>query len=234
MMAAKMGEVKEMVETELRTKMEEMREEMREEMEEKNKELDAMREEMSELTAKLREENQKSVRDLPYLLTCAYKENWYTAGATITYDRLSVDFNNSGGGDGEMNISTGKFTAVTAGHFTITYSGIAWVNPGQEYLWFELMKNDESAGAEGKWESYSASSNGGQIHDQGSRTVLPGPLYSPCTYRSSIWGRETPSTYRPTETTSWASSSTSTSASPSPPSKLLMERRGTVTLPSYA
>ena len=156
---------------------EEMREVMREEMGEKDNkvktQLDVLEARNTELTTKLREVDQKSPRDLPFILTCAYKHDWSTPGATITYDRLTVDYNNSGrpgGGDGDMDISTGKFTALTPGHYTVTYSGIAKVDPG-EYVNFQLMKNGKSVGTEGWWESYS-SSNGGRISDEGSRTVV--------------------------------------------------------------
>ena len=194
MMATKMGEVEEKVQemraeiTEKDREMEEMqkkvdvkREEMREkdrEMDEKDnkvkKQLDVLEARNTELTTKLREVDQKSPRDLPVvLLTCAYKEFWTTPSAIITYDRLSVDYNNSGrpgGGDGDMDISTGKYTALTPGHYTVTYSGYARVDPG-EYVYFQLMKNGVGVGSEGEWQSHS-SDNGGSIQDQGSRTVV--------------------------------------------------------------
>ena len=195
MKAAMMVEVQEKVQemraemTEKDREMEEMREEMREEMQKK---VDVMREEMdekdnkvkkqldglearnTELTTKLREVDQKSPRDLQFVLTCAYKSSWSTPSATITYDRLIVDYNNSGrpgGGDGEFDITTGKFTALTPGHYTVTYSGQARVDPG-EWVIFQLMKNGQFVGYEVRWESYCSSANGGQIYDQGSRTVV--------------------------------------------------------------
>ena len=112
MMAAKIGEVQEKVQ-EMRAEMMEkdremevMREEMqekvdviREAMEEKDnkvkKQLDVLEARNTELTSKLREVEQKSLRDLPYVLTCAFQSSWYTPGATITYERLTVDYNNS-------------------------------------------------------------------------------------------------------------------------------------------
>ena len=71
----------------------------------------------------------------------------------------------------DMDISTGVFTALTPGHYTVTYSGHAGVAPREEVK-FELMKNGVSVGAEGRWHSYSDSDNGGYIDDQGSRTVV--------------------------------------------------------------
>ena len=148
---------------------------MREEKDNKvKKQLDVLETRNAELTTKIKEVDQKSLRDLPYILTCAYKDGWSTPGATITYDYLTADFNNSerpGGGDGDMNISTGVYTALTTGHYTVTYSGRGGMNPG-EYVAFQLMHNNNYAGPEGFWDSYSASGNGGYISDQGSRTVV--------------------------------------------------------------
>ena len=111
---------------------------------------------------------------MPYIITCAYQNQWTNHSATITYDRLTADYNNSdrpGGGDGRLDISTGVYTALTAGHYTVTYSGMARVNPG-EYVVFQLLKNNKSAVNEGRWHSYSRGNNGDYIDDQGSRTVV--------------------------------------------------------------
>lgn len=35
-------------------------------------------------------------RDLPYVAACAFKDHWDQAGATVKYDRLISDYNNSG------------------------------------------------------------------------------------------------------------------------------------------
>ena len=183
MMAAKISEVEEKVEEmrvekdremeEMQEKVDVMREEMREKENKLKKQLDGLEARNTELTTKLREVDQKSPKDLPFILTCAYKKEW-TASGTITYDRLTVDYNNSGrpgGGDGDMDISTGQFTALTPGHYTVTYSGTARADPG-EYVIFQLMKNGVDVGDEGKWRSYSNSDNGDYIDDQGSRTVV--------------------------------------------------------------
>ena len=158
--------------------MEEKVEMMREEMEVKDnqlkKQLGVLETKNAELTTKLKEVDQKSLRDLPYVMSCAYRRSWTTPSATITYERRSADYNNSdrpGGGDGDMDISTGKFTALTAGHYTVTYSGHVYMHPGED-VQFQLMHNDQSSGDEGRWHSYSSSSNGGNSDDQGSRTVV--------------------------------------------------------------
>ena len=198
-MAAKIFEVEEIV-VEMRVEMTEkdreievMREEMREVIREKDSEMKVMREEMeekdnkvkkqldrlearnTELTTKLREVDQKSPRDVPYVLTCAFVDTWTTPGATITYDYLTADFNNSdkpGGGDGELDITTGKFTALSPGYYTVTYSGGAIVDPGQRVYFRLVGAGLVGEGNEGEWRSYSDSAIGGTITDQGSRTVV--------------------------------------------------------------
>ena len=177
MMAAKMAEVEERLVTKLRGEMAEkdkQMEEMREEMEKKDKQMKEVKTQLNSLEAMFKEVDQKSLRDLPYVLTCAHQDAWTTPNATITYDRLTVDYNNSdrpGGGDGDMNISTGVYTALTAGHHTVTYSGWARLFPGEQVN-FWLSHNDQYAGFEGEWQSYSSSNNGGFIDEQGSRTVV--------------------------------------------------------------
>ena len=165
-----MGEMRE----EMQKKVDVIREEMDEKDNQVKKQLDVLEARNTELTTKLREVDQKTPRDLPLVLTCAYQSRWDTPDATITYDRLTADYNNSdkqGGGDGEMDITTDIYTALTSGHYTITYSGYARVDPGEDVA-FTLTKNGESVGYEGVWQSYSSSDNGGMIYDQGSRTVV--------------------------------------------------------------
>merc|ERR1712080_416688 len=46
------------------------------------------------------------VKDLPYVMSCAYQDKWTTASSTITYDSLLSDYNNAdkpNGGDGRMD-----------------------------------------------------------------------------------------------------------------------------------
>ena len=109
-MRIEMQEKVDVIREEMQEKEEAMRVEMQEkdnEMKEVKKQLDVLEARNTELTTKLREVDQKSPRDLPFILTCAYQDKWSTPGATITYDRLTVDYNNSGrpgGGDGDMEI----------------------------------------------------------------------------------------------------------------------------------
>merc|ERR1711890_7619 len=111
--------------------------------------------------------------DLPYVMSCAYQDKWTTASSTITYDSLLSDYNNSdkpNGGDGRMDITTGGFTCLTAGHYTVTYSGYVVADPGED-VYIYLHHNGERV-EESLWHSGQSSKNGGSIHDQGSRTVI--------------------------------------------------------------
>ena len=70
---------------------------------------------------------EKAVRDLPYIMMCAYQSSWTTAGI-IAYDELTLDYSNCdrpGGGCGTMDIASGIFTAQTGGLYTVTFSGQA-------------------------------------------------------------------------------------------------------------
>merc|ERR1712080_126879 len=96
-----------------------------------------------------------------------------THSANITYDSLISDYNNSdkpGGGDGVMDIDSGHFTCLTAGHYTVTFSGWARVKPG-EIAYVSLYHNGDRVD-ESEWWSYNSGSNRGWIQDQGSRTVI--------------------------------------------------------------
>merc|ERR1719481_2295543 len=77
----------------------------------------------------------RKTRGLPYVMTCAYQDEWSTSSATITYDSLLSDYKNSddvNGGDGIMDIKTGVYTVIKpAGYYTITFSGLAQLQPGE-------------------------------------------------------------------------------------------------------
>ena len=164
-----------MIREEMDVKVEMMREEMEEKDNTMKKELDTFETRKAEMSTKLKEVGQKSLRDLPYAMSCAYRHGpWTTPSATITYERLSADYNNSdrpGGGDGMLDISTGVYTALTAGHYTVTFSGMAKVDPGEK-VEFQLMHNGKGGNGYGWWESASGSNNGGVIDDQGSWTLV--------------------------------------------------------------
>ena len=87
---------------------------------------------------------EQGLRDLPFEMVCAYKhEQGPPANSVVSYDRITVEFNNSdrpGGGDGSMNIKTGVFTTVTSGYYIITFSGYVEVLPG-DYTQMWLYHN---------------------------------------------------------------------------------------------
>ena len=75
------GEVmREVMKEEMQEKVDVITKEMRVEMDENDnrvkKQLDRLEARNTELTTKLREVDQKSLRDLPYVLTCAFQEVW--------------------------------------------------------------------------------------------------------------------------------------------------------------
>ena len=97
----------------------------------------------------------KSELEQPVLLICAFVESWSKALATVSFDRLTTDHSNAdqpGGADGVLDITSGTFTCLTAGHYTVTYSGQADLAPGQRTDLF-LSLNGATAGAEGLWSS---------------------------------------------------------------------------------
>ena len=121
---------------------------------------------------------EQGLRDLPYEMVCAYKEMWYEAdsfpGSVISYDRITLEFNNSnqpGGADGTMDIETGVFTTVTSGYYIITFSGNAYVEPG-EYTEMWLHHNGVRVEESQIVTSMLVGDSGDAIGGQGSRTVV--------------------------------------------------------------
>ena len=109
----------------------EMKTVMREEAMTRTKEVSKLQSELATIKAEFAE-NRKEARDLPYMMTCAFQDHWADHGATITFDYLLSDYNNSnrpGGGDGDLDTVTGVFTCLTPGFYTITYSGHALLHP---------------------------------------------------------------------------------------------------------
>ena len=78
-------------------------------------------------------------------MVCAFEDHWYGVGV-VSYDRITVEFNNSdrpGGGDGSMNIETGVFTIFTSGYYIITVGGIAQVPAGETTQQVFMIKSNE-------------------------------------------------------------------------------------------
>ena len=114
----------------------------------------------------------QAVRDIPFLSVCAFQDVWDTAATTITYDRIVNDYNNAdspGGGDGVLDVTTGVFTCLTAGHYTVAYSGVAVLQSGQD-VDVRMYKNNADIGDEGRFDAFYSGS--GLAYDQGSRTLV--------------------------------------------------------------
>lgn len=109
----------------------------------------------------------KKTGGLPYVMTCAYLNEWSTSDATITYDSIFSDYKNNGG-DGDMNIHTGVYTVINPeGYYQVTYSGYTYVEAGTSvnlYLYHNGINIPES-----NW--YTKNENSGVIRDTGSRTL---------------------------------------------------------------
>ena len=127
-----------------------------------------------ELDKVLRAAVEQGLRELPYEMVCAFQDEWREANSVVSYDRITVEFNNSdqpGGGDGSMNIETGVFTTITSGHYIITFSGFVDVHPGQVtemWLHHNGVKVEESEFQT----SMHVGASGDYIWNQGSRTVV--------------------------------------------------------------
>ena len=80
----------------------------------------------------------------------------------------------SGGGDGQMDLNTGKFTCITPGHYTITYSADALYHEDMIHVLYLYL--NEGRIYESKW--FQEAGMGyfvdteGMIHATGSRTVV--------------------------------------------------------------
>merc|ERR1719234_2982045 len=113
----------------------------------------------------------RAVRDLPYIMMCAYKDDATSTGI-IAYDELTLDYSNCdrpGGACSSMDIASGTFTAETGGLYTITFSGTANIHENDSVK-LQLLHN----GSQLK-ESYTQSSCSkecGYTADAFSRTVI--------------------------------------------------------------
>ena len=47
----------------------------------------------------------KEVRDLPYMMLCAFRADWRGADNTVYYDRITMDYNNADQPGGEFSTS---------------------------------------------------------------------------------------------------------------------------------
>merc|ERR1719352_327506 len=113
----------------------------------------------------------KAVRDLPYIMMCAYKDQATSTGI-ISYDELTLDYSNCdrpGGACSSMDIASGTFTAETGGLYTITFSGTANLNEN-ETVRLQLLHNGSQL--KESFTQSSCSKECGYTADVLSRTVI--------------------------------------------------------------
>ena len=194
-MNVQMKEEMEEKKVELRMEMEKkvavLRKEVREEMEEKESVLRIeMTKEMKEKETTLRKELAskeevgravtQGLRDLPYLTLCAFQGGWYSPDSIITYNSFLTDFNNGerpGGADGQLDLATGVFTCLSAGIYSVIFSGRTYLNPTERvnvYLYLNNVMVPES-----RWYTYTDA--GAELHVLGSRSLVSVDLPLPPT-----------------------------------------------------
>merc|ERR1712130_223934 len=121
-----------------------------------------------------KEKMKEGLRDLPYLMVCAFQNDLRSPNSVVPYDRITTEYNNAnqpGGGDGSMDIKTGVFTVLTSGYYTITFSASVRVRAGESAEMY-INRNGELI-EESRWLTMMASDGtASYIDDQGSRTVF--------------------------------------------------------------
>ena len=97
----------------------------------------------------------------------------------------------SGGGDGQMDLNTGKFTCITPGHYTITYSADALYHADKTHVLFLYL--NEVRIYESRWFQEAGmgyyTETEGMIHATGSRTVVGYFANLPLIYPPTLDGR---------------------------------------------
>ena len=129
---------------------------------------------MKELDKVLPAAVEQGLRDLPFEMVCAFREKTDEANSVVSYDKITVEFNNSdrpGGADGSMNIVTGVFTAVTSGYYIVTFSGWVRVNAGGETVMYLYHNGAKMVESYFKMDMQ-VGSGVEYVKDQGSRTVV--------------------------------------------------------------
>merc|ERR1712210_334152 len=85
----------------------------------------------------------------------AYRNEWKTANARITFDRILASV-----GEGEFNAGTGIFKCGQAGTYSVSWNCTNYVDGGEktQYNWIWLYRNG-SRDADSLHKSYNASGN---------------------------------------------------------------------------
>ena len=144
----------------------------------KNQEVASLKSEMrtemkKELDKVLPTAVEQGLRDLPFEMVCSYRHDFSTSNSIISYDRITLEFNNAdrpGGADGSMSIETGVFTTVTSGYYIITYSANAKLLAGEHTEMF--LYHNGVALEESLFEAIMENSGDDFSFDPGSRTVV--------------------------------------------------------------
>jgi len=133
----------------------------------KSEEMKAEAEEIEAATAKLVLVSQ------PEVMVCSYRLSWTNIG-TISYSKILTQFDNCdqpGGGCSSMDISTGIFTAITPGMYSVTFSGRSVLYEGlRDKITLHLHHNGRQVTVS-LWQSY-CGEGCGRINDQASRNLL--------------------------------------------------------------
>merc|ERR1719285_235092 len=97
---------------------------------------------------------------------CGYTQGWNTPSATITYDSLLVDNSESG----QLDTESGVFTCLAAGLYSVSFSGQAYLDPGEYFRMF-VLRNGKRV-EESRFYAQAAADNGNAIYQQGSRNLV--------------------------------------------------------------
>merc|ERR1711962_189888 len=146
-------------ETKMLLKENEMK--MRAEMEAR---LEALEVKLEEKEAKL-----AVLESSPQVVMCAYQDLWMQEDSPISFDGFLTNFHNAEG-DGALDLTTGTFTAMNPGFYSITFGGDVGTGPGL-YTNIYLYKNNEKVYAS-RFHLEDRRDSGGDIITQASRSLV--------------------------------------------------------------
>ena len=151
-------------ETKMLLKENEMK--MRAEMEAR---LEALEVKLEEKEAKLALLESSQLLDAPQVVMCAYQDLWMQEDSAISFDEFLTNFHNAEG-DGALDLTTGTFTAINPGFYSITFGGDVGTGPGL-YTNIYLYKNNEKVYAS-RFHLEDRRDSGGDIITQASRSLV--------------------------------------------------------------
>merc|ERR1712223_1563527 len=139
---------------------------MRAEMEAR---LEALEVKLEEEEAKLAVLESSQLLDAPQVVMCAYQDLWMQEDSPISFDEFLTNFHNAEG-DGALDLTTGTFTAMNPGFYSITFGGDVGTGPGL-YTNIYLYKNNEKVYAS-RLHLEDRRDSGGDIITQASRSLV--------------------------------------------------------------